>query len=142
MATKRLQMELVAAARSQQSQTFIRARPLESDILTFHYVLEGPKDTPYEGGFYHGQLKFPADCACAPYCGASRRRPARKARRAPVLCPHASPHPRHTRRPLQAALGAHDHAQWPLRGEHAPVPVHVRLPCVRGAFIFFPRRDE
>ena len=63
-APKRLQMELVAAQRaSKQSSTaaFVRARPLESDILTFHYVVEGPKGTPYENGYYHGLLKFPSE---------------------------------------------------------------------------------
>jgi ubiquitin-conjugating enzyme E2 J2 len=39
----------------------LQARPLETDILTFHYVLEGAQGTPYEGGFYHGVLKFPAE---------------------------------------------------------------------------------
>jgi ubiquitin-protein ligase len=31
-----------------------QARPEEDDLLVFHYVIEGPKDTPYENGFYHG----------------------------------------------------------------------------------------
>jgi ubiquitin-conjugating enzyme E2 J2 len=29
--------------------------------LTFHYVLEGAQGTPYEGGFYHGLLRFPSE---------------------------------------------------------------------------------
>jgi ubiquitin-conjugating enzyme E2 J2 len=29
---------------------FIMARPRESDILEWHYILRGPPDTPYEGG--------------------------------------------------------------------------------------------
>jgi len=32
-----------------------------SDILEWHYVIEGPPDTPYEGGHYHGKLQFPPD---------------------------------------------------------------------------------
>jgi ubiquitin-conjugating enzyme E2 J2 len=41
--------------------TVLQAAPLESDILTFHYVLEGPPATPYEGGYYHGVLRFPPE---------------------------------------------------------------------------------
>uniref|UniRef100_A0A7E4VKW4 Ubiquitin-conjugating enzyme E2 J2 n=1 Tax=Panagrellus redivivus TaxID=6233 RepID=A0A7E4VKW4_PANRE len=37
------------------------ARPLSSNILEWHYVVTGAKDTPYEGGYYHGKLVFPAD---------------------------------------------------------------------------------
>jgi ubiquitin-conjugating enzyme E2 J2 len=37
------------------------ARPLSSNILEWHYVVRGAKDTPYEGGYYHGKLVFPAD---------------------------------------------------------------------------------
>lgn len=29
---------------------FIIARPKESDILEWHYIIRGPPDTPYEGG--------------------------------------------------------------------------------------------
>uniref|UniRef100_A0AC34F9T2 UBC core domain-containing protein n=1 Tax=Panagrolaimus sp. ES5 TaxID=591445 RepID=A0AC34F9T2_9BILA len=37
------------------------ARPLPSNILEWHYVVRGAKDTPYDGGYYHGKLIFPAD---------------------------------------------------------------------------------
>uniref|UniRef100_A0AC34QQN5 UBC core domain-containing protein n=1 Tax=Panagrolaimus sp. JU765 TaxID=591449 RepID=A0AC34QQN5_9BILA len=37
------------------------AKPLNSNILEWHYVVQGAKDTPYEGGYYHGKLVFPAD---------------------------------------------------------------------------------
>ena len=30
----------------------------ESNMLEWHYLLEGPDDTPYAGGWYHGKLKF------------------------------------------------------------------------------------
>ena len=33
----------------------ILARPLESNVLEWHYVIEGSTGTPYEGGFYHGR---------------------------------------------------------------------------------------
>lgn len=40
---------------------FIQARPNESNILEWHYVITGPPDTPYHNGQYHGTLTFPAD---------------------------------------------------------------------------------
>jgi ubiquitin-conjugating enzyme E2 J2 len=39
----------------------IVACPTESNILEWHYVIVGPKKTPYDGGVYHGIVKFPAD---------------------------------------------------------------------------------
>lgn len=38
----------------------------ESNILNWNYVLEGPEDTPYAGGWYWGRLKFPKDYPFAP----------------------------------------------------------------------------
>ncbi|CDH59575.1 ubc-like protein [Lichtheimia corymbifera JMRC:FSU:9682] len=40
---------------------FIVAKPLESNILEWHYVIRGPPDTPYEGGEYYGRLTFPSE---------------------------------------------------------------------------------
>ncbi|KAJ2738429.1 Ubiquitin-conjugating enzyme E2 6 [Coemansia sp. BCRC 34301] len=40
---------------------YITAKPLEANILEWHYVLRGPPDTPYAGGEYHGKVKFPPD---------------------------------------------------------------------------------
>lgn len=37
---------------------YIRAEPLSSNILEWHYVIRGPENTPYHGGFYHGCLVF------------------------------------------------------------------------------------
>lgn len=37
---------------------YIRAEPLPSDMLEWHYVIEGPADTPYHGGYYYGLLLF------------------------------------------------------------------------------------
>ncbi|CAI5534178.1 unnamed protein product [Closterium sp. Naga37s-1] len=39
----------------------IRAKPNPADMLDWHFVLEGSPGTPYEGGWYHGRLRFPAD---------------------------------------------------------------------------------
>ena len=40
----------------------ITAHPSTSSILVWHYVLEGPKGSEYEGGFYWGKIEFPSDC--------------------------------------------------------------------------------
>lgn len=37
---------------------YIRAEPLPADMLEWHYVIKGPEDTPYLGGYYHGTLIF------------------------------------------------------------------------------------
>ncbi|SAM00517.1 hypothetical protein [Absidia glauca] len=40
---------------------YIVARPVETNILEWHYVIQGPPDTPYHGGEYYGRLTFPSD---------------------------------------------------------------------------------
>lgn len=40
---------------------YIVAEPLGSNILEWHYVVRGPENSLYEGGYYHGKLVFPAD---------------------------------------------------------------------------------
>jgi ubiquitin-conjugating enzyme E2 J2 len=44
----------------------IRAAPLPSNILTWHYVLYDLTDCPYEGGYYHGVLVFPQEYPLKP----------------------------------------------------------------------------
>lgn len=39
----------------------ITAHPNPNNILEWHYVMEGPQDTPFAGGTYHGRIHFPAD---------------------------------------------------------------------------------
>ncbi|XP_010917360.1 ubiquitin-conjugating enzyme E2 34 [Elaeis guineensis] len=56
---KRLQKEYHAICKEPPPQ--IVARPSPSDILDWHFVLEGSKGTPFEGGYYYGKLKFPPD---------------------------------------------------------------------------------
>ena len=34
------------------------AAPLETNILEWHYVIQGTKDTPFYGGYYHGRCKL------------------------------------------------------------------------------------
>ena len=40
--------------------------PNESNLLEMHYVIEGSKGTPYEGGVYHGKLIFPKEYPLKP----------------------------------------------------------------------------
>lgn len=40
---------------------YVEAEPVPSNILEWHYVVCGPENTPYEGGYYHGKLVFPRD---------------------------------------------------------------------------------
>ncbi|KAI7898953.1 ubiquitin-conjugating enzyme/RWD-like protein [Cokeromyces recurvatus] len=63
MATKgayrRLTKEYLAIQKN--PPPFITAKPLESNILDWYYVIQGPPDTPYEGGEYYGRITFPAE---------------------------------------------------------------------------------
>lgn len=43
----------------QDPPEFIKAQPLETDVLDWRFVIEGPPDSPYAGGEYMGKLKFP-----------------------------------------------------------------------------------
>ncbi|CAH1767334.1 5417_t:CDS:2, partial [Entrophospora sp. SA101] len=40
---------------------YLIAKPLENNILEWHYVIRGPQDTPYHNGEYHGVLQFPVE---------------------------------------------------------------------------------
>ncbi|BFZ23441.1 hypothetical protein BsWGS_26480 [Bradybaena similaris] len=40
---------------------YIQASPLPSNILEWHYIVEGPENSLYEGGIYHGKLVFPRE---------------------------------------------------------------------------------
>jgi len=58
-AYKRLKKEVAALKKS--PPPYIDAMPLESNILEWHYVVLGPPGTPYDGGLYHGKLRFPPE---------------------------------------------------------------------------------
>lgn len=64
LATKRLQREFNAIRKNPVPN--ITAKPLEANILEWHYVIKGTEGTPYEGGYYHGKLKFPAEYPLRP----------------------------------------------------------------------------
>lgn len=38
---------------------YIVAKPDPANILEWYYVLEGPSDTPFTGGYYFGTIQFP-----------------------------------------------------------------------------------
>jgi ubiquitin-conjugating enzyme E2 J2 len=59
MCNRRLARELKAIQKSPMTDPNVYTTPLESNLLEWHYVIEGSKDTPYEGGFYWGKLIFP-----------------------------------------------------------------------------------
>ncbi len=59
VALQRLRKEY--AALQKKPVESIRAAPSESNILEWHYVLEGAKGSPFEGGFYHGTVIFPSE---------------------------------------------------------------------------------
>ncbi|CAN0877794.1 Probable ubiquitin-conjugating enzyme E2 33 [Linum grandiflorum] len=56
---KRLQKEYRALCKEPVSN--VVARPSPSNILEWHYVLEGSEGTPFAGGYYYGKIKFPAE---------------------------------------------------------------------------------
>ncbi|KAI5078885.1 hypothetical protein GOP47_0006556 [Adiantum capillus-veneris] len=56
---QRLQKEFRALCK--EPVPHVVAKPSPSNILEWHYVLEGSEGTPFAGGVYHGKLKFPAD---------------------------------------------------------------------------------
>eukprot|EP00667_Euglena_gracilis_P007907 EG_transcript_7990 len=58
-AITRLKKEYVAFAKD--PPPFIQAAMDEKNLLHWDYVLEGPPDSPYHGGWYYGRLKFPKD---------------------------------------------------------------------------------
>jgi ubiquitin-conjugating enzyme E2 J2 len=43
----------------QEPVPHIKAHPSPSNLLEWHFVLEGAKSTDFEGGIYHGKLVFP-----------------------------------------------------------------------------------
>lgn len=58
-ATSRLKQDYLRLKRD--PVPYITAEPLPSNILEWHYVVKGPEDSPYYGGYYHGTLLFPRE---------------------------------------------------------------------------------
>lgn len=132
IATKRLQKELIAITKepppfirvrgmrrrmrppcgSHTASAFLpppphpQAKPLDTDILTWHYVIQGPPGSPYAGGTYHGILKFPSEYPLKPPSVRCARCLTEQSARSPAL-----PTPRHRAFPL----AGHDaDAEWAL----------------------------
>ena len=59
LCTNRLRKELRELRKNPVNN--IRALPKESNILEWHYVIEGTKGSLFEGGWYHGVVTFPKD---------------------------------------------------------------------------------
>jgi len=66
MCTRRLRKELKSLAKDPIQDPRIVVAPNESNLLEMHYVIEGSKGTPYEGGVYHGKLIFPKEYPLKP----------------------------------------------------------------------------
>jgi len=63
-ALSRLRKELKAI--TADPPPYIHVAVDEANILNWSYLLEGPSETPYEGGWYWGRLKFPKNYPFAP----------------------------------------------------------------------------
>ena len=66
LCTRRLRKELKSYAKDPILEPRISIAPNESNFLEMHYVIEGSKGTPYEGGVYHGKLVFPKEYPLKP----------------------------------------------------------------------------
>jgi len=62
---KRLHKEHKDLLESKTNNNFV-AEPDPDNIFDWHYCLYGLKDCAYEGGFYHGMLKFPKEYPMKP----------------------------------------------------------------------------
>lgn len=63
MASRQAQKRLTKEYRAinENPPPYIIAKPNDENILEWHYVITGPENTPFEGGQYHGILRFPAE---------------------------------------------------------------------------------
>lgn len=64
--TKRIARELKELKEEEESALGFAAEPLEDDLREWHFALQGPKGTEFEGGLYHGRLTLPAGYPFAP----------------------------------------------------------------------------
>mmetsp|Transcript_6302 Transcript_6302/g.9397 ORF Transcript_6302/g.9397 Transcript_6302/m.9397 type:complete len:221 (+) Transcript_6302:2-664(+) len=39
----------------------VHATPLPANMLEWHFCIEGPAGSPYQGGYYHGIIRFPQE---------------------------------------------------------------------------------
>lgn len=52
---------MISRRLKQDPVPYIHAEFVPSNILEWHYVLKGPQDSPFSGGYYHGALIFTKD---------------------------------------------------------------------------------
>ncbi|EAX99641.1 Ubiquitin-conjugating enzyme family protein [Trichomonas vaginalis G3] len=62
---KRLMSELKKIQKDNDG-LFVAGPISDDDIFLWHFTVKGPKDTPFEGGIYHGTLTFPLNYPLAP----------------------------------------------------------------------------
>ncbi|EFP93424.1 ubiquitin-conjugating enzyme E2 J2 [Puccinia graminis f. sp. tritici CRL 75-36-700-3] len=63
MASKQAQKRLMKehSEITKSPPPFIVARPKDTNILEWHYIIRGPPDTPYTGGEFWGTVTFPPE---------------------------------------------------------------------------------
>ncbi|RNF00295.1 ubiquitin-conjugating enzyme E2 [Trypanosoma conorhini] len=61
---RRLQKEYSALCR--ETNPFFFANPSTKSILHWYFIINGPADTPYDGGRYFGRLNFPPEYPMKP----------------------------------------------------------------------------
>jgi ubiquitin-conjugating enzyme E2 J2 len=66
MCTRRLTRELRAIQKAPLTNPTVHTTPLDSNILEWHYVIEGHSNSPFEGGYYWGKLIFPKEYPLKP----------------------------------------------------------------------------
>lgn len=66
-ALKRLMTEYKQLTASESEDSMFTAGPVtESDFFTWSCLISGPSDTPFEGGIFEAELKFPRDYPLSP----------------------------------------------------------------------------
>lgn len=56
---KRIMQEVREMEKEKSSQFY--AAPLEDDLFEWHFTIRGPRETPFEGGIYHGRIVLPSE---------------------------------------------------------------------------------
>ena len=78
----------------------------------WHFLLEGPPDTPYAGGWYIGKLRFPVSASAAAHLDNMH------------VCKYSAENMVVARVSFQASCNHDADSQWPLCHRHPPVPLH------------------
>lgn len=63
IAVKRLMRE---AKELNAATSMYHAQPLEDNLFEWHFTVQGPKDTAFDGGRYHGRIILPPDYPMKP----------------------------------------------------------------------------